>query len=121
MNEIELLREYCRMCKHYTLCIDGCEIYNPEYSDFECKEWAFENYEKACDFITKWAEKHTQKTRQDIFLERYPKARLVNGGLPICPNLIDDVTSCCNEQTCSECQKRYWITLAEETDETDKI
>lgn len=58
-------------------------------------------------------EKHPIKTRQSVFLERYPHAKIGDDGvLDIAPCAIDGEDCRCMgsvEKTCSECKQKYWL------------
>lgn len=118
MSEINLLKEYCRMCNE-TGCNCDCPI--DEASGIrECQEWMFHNINQATEIITKWAKEHPQKTRQDVFLERYAKAMVDdNGVVCIDPcNVEKELRNikCCKDQflNCYACRRKYWLTPAEE-------
>ena len=119
MSEINLLKEYCRMCKEI-----GCNLNCPiaeDSGDVSCQGWILNNFNQAAEIIIKWAKEHPEKTRQDVFLEMCPRASVENGVINICPQLIegnenikcraigvDDMDSCTN------CTREYWLAPAEE-------
>lgn len=63
-----------------------------------------------------WADEHPIKTRQSVFLEQYPEARLSEDGiLLICPHAISaeyrDEDGTCNigkYGTCADCRREFW-------------
>lgn len=70
--------------------------------------------------VEKWSSEHPRKTRQDLFLEMYPTALLIEGGiLSACPVLFDseyrDVDGRCTGHytSCVECRKEFWNQEAE--------
>lgn len=79
----------------------------------------YHNLDKATKIITKWAQEHPQKTRQDVFLEQHPMAMVDRDGL-IC------IDPCNIEQglkkmdcrdyflNCTNCRRNYWLAPAEE-------
>lgn len=115
MSEINLLKEYCRMCKE-TECGIGCPIFEAKGDLCLCKEWILSHPDEATKIVEKWAKGHPQKTRQDVFLERYPKAMIENDVIRICPKLIegDENIRCDAVDTCPDCVKEYWLAPAAE-------
>ena len=69
-----------------------------------------------------WAKEHPIKTRQSVFLEQYPEARLSKDGiLLICPRTISaeyrDENDSCNRVkygTCADCRREFWSAEVEE-------
>ena len=68
--------------------------------------------------VEAWAAAHPRKTRQSVFLEQYPEARLDdNGVLGVCPAVIflscrNDVGGCLNTykyKGCANCRKAFWM------------
>lgn len=68
-----------------------------------------------------WAAEHPIKTRQSVFLEQYPEARLSKDGiLLICPCTIsaeyrDENDSCSRVKygTCADCRREFWLAEVE--------
>lgn len=115
MDAIEYLETKRRLCKAHTEC-RGCPL-NIE----ECRwgtgcmrgELVSENVEDLVARVEKWAKEHPAKTRQSVFLERYPDANVhADGVLEVCPQMIIKNYECYGG--CSECRKHYW---SQETDE----
>ena len=77
----------------------------------------------AVKFVEQWAAEHPVKTRQSVFLEQYPEARLSEDGiLLICPRTISaeyrDEDDSCNRVkygTCADCRREFWSTEVEDT------
>ena len=69
-----------------------------------------------------WAAEHPAKTRQSVFLEQYPEARLSKDGvLLICPRTIssayrneEGTCNIANHGTCADCRREFWLSEAEE-------
>lgn len=68
--------------------------------------------------VHKWLNdfKHSTKTRQDVFLEHYPKSLLDDDGVVFtCPRNIDNMFTC-NWRCpggCTECRHEYWLQKAD--------
>lgn len=54
------------------------------------------------------------KTRQEKFLEMFPRANVFNGALNICPGDIDMRYTCHGPKECRDCRKEYWLTAEQE-------
>lgn len=84
-------------------------MYHQKYNRF------FHPPEEVIAEVEKWAEKHRPKTRQEKFLEQYPKAKLfVDGILDFCPEDLEGVCKYkANTQDtdyhCDKCRKEYWL------------
>ena len=69
-----------------------------------------------------WAADHPAKTRQSVFLEQYPEARLSKDGvLLICPRTIssayrneEGTCNIANHGTCADCRREFWLAEAED-------
>lgn len=48
------------------------------------------------------------KTRQEKFLEMFPRAIVLNGALNICPGDINVRYTCHGPKDCADCKKEYW-------------
>ena len=62
-----------------------------------------------------WSAAHPRKTRQSVFLEQYPEAKIDGGGcLEICPCAIstthrDEYGRCATiDRRCDDCRKEFW-------------
>lgn len=69
----------------------------------------------AVKVVEKWSAAHPRKTRQSVFLERYPEARLDGYEvLRLCPSDISaahrDSEGCgYPEQRCTDCRRKFWM------------
>ncbi len=69
----------------------------------------------AVKVVEEWSAAHPRKTRQSVFLEQYPNARIDSQGtLCICPaSVYGDVV--CPKQTencrmlCYDCRREFWL------------
>ena len=85
-----------------------------------CKHKCEEKDESPCtecsmNYTSKW-ERRPKKTRQDEFLEHYPNAeKYVSGVLTIAPcSLGERKHQHCENRTCWECKRNYWLQEVEE-------
>ena len=63
--------------------------------------------------VERWAAEHPSKTRQELFLEQYPKVTIYHGLIGIRPCQMEDgYTSkycTCDSSQCVQCRKEYWL------------
>lgn len=63
--------------------------------------------------VEQWSKEHPRKTRQSVFLEHYPDAKIDDDGvIAICPTAFssayrDDIGKCA-WVTCSKCRSEFW-------------
>ena len=61
-----------------------------------------------------WAAAHPRKTRQSVFLEQYPDAKIDSDGvIAICPTAFssayrDDIGKCALV-SCAKCRREFWM------------
>lgn len=73
--------------------------------------------------IEDWIKQNPEKTRQDVFLERYPGAEINpdNGALAVPPCYVDANKRRATRNhmcgvSCTDCQKDYWSQPADDDD-----
>lgn len=102
MDAVKFIEEWSRMLKveGKAPCIEFCTTRTPEETVFSVGEWSAA---------------HPRKTRQSVFLERYPEARLDGYEvLRLCPSDISaahrDSEGCgYPEQRCTDCRRKFWM------------
>lgn len=112
MDALEFLIERKRMCNSYKLC-NGCPLQkencrlNNLTTDEECKKIIYA--------VEQWSKEHTCKTRQSVFLEQYPEARIGDDGvLQINPCSISashrNARGNCATmgRECPDCRREFW-------------
>ena len=114
MDAVEYLKTLCRMC--HCECLK-CE-FGKARSGFEtCPVWQRTHPEEAVEIAEKWAKEHPAKTRQSVFLEQWPDARIhKEDGLPMASpcDLDDKLMGKCEGISCPECRKKFWLTEVED-------
>lgn len=109
-----LFEAYARMCNSFEFCLSGCPMYSITMvaSDRDsCQRFLVERTKEAEQIITKWAEEHPIKTRQDVYLQLFPKALMdEDGTLKTKPCFINRKMyyTCTNKKGCEICRKNYW-------------
>lgn len=108
MDAVEFLKGLDRMCGYYKgKCVD-CPA-----RDARCmlKGLYTNDGGKVVPIVEKWAKEHPIKTRQSVFLEQWPNARVTDGVLD-CPQVVEDdyhPNGGCASITCYDCRRDFWM------------
>lgn len=111
MDAVKFIKERDRMCRFYHHAGD---CYQCPAKDCECS--ALEGMVDDDNIVTiveEWSAAHPRKTRQSVFLEQYPNARVTaNGIVYVWPcdvekNMQDVVY--CNSLSCADCRREFWM------------
>lgn len=103
---IEEKERMCKTCGSCFLC--------PAWLDDECVVSQRSGFtpEQQINMVKEWADKHPRKTRQSVFLEQFPNAKIdSNGILSLCPSAISD--DACDRYSdtyllCNMCRRKFW-------------
>ena len=101
------------MCNYYydTQCEkngEDCPLKNRPCDSIECLT------ETIIDDVESWSKTHTIKTRQSVFLEQHPNAKVgMDGTLIACPQAIDVTVECLSDVNCGDCCREYWSKAVE--------
>lgn len=114
MDAVKFIKERDRMCRFYHHAGD---CYQCPAKDCECS--ALEGMVDDDNIVTiveEWSAAHPRKTRQSVFLEQYPEAKLDGGDcLELCPCTIsaahrDEYGRCAVVDTkCFVCRREFWM------------
>lgn len=110
MDAVEYLKTLDRMCTKSHTC-DDCPIYKATKQNCGM---AYSNAEMLAGhvgIVEQWSKDHPARTRQSVFLERYPNATIdTSGNIGICPAAIEgkNCNDICNGTGCRECRSNYW-------------
>lgn len=103
MDVAEFFSECRRMCKLSSDCTK-CE-----YHGDRCDN-VIELLEKTVAVVEQWSLEHPRKTRQDVFLEQWPNAKIYDNVMTICPKVIDISFSCRMDcLDCYTCRQEFWM------------
>lgn len=105
MDVVEFFSEFRRMCKSSSDCAK-CE-----YHGNKCDN-ANEIFEKTVAVVEQWSREHPRKTRQDVFLEQWPEAELVDGIIDIKPCRLVAAFRLgqeCHKTFCYDCRHKFWM------------
>ena len=110
MDVVEFFSEFRRMCKSTSDCTKCL------YRGDRCDN-AMERLEGTIAMVEQWSREHPRKTRQDVFLEMFPTAKMDDdGSVDVCPAEVDakqrdpDGQGCgdlCKD--CAVCRREFWM------------
>ena len=114
MDAVKFIKERDRMCRFYHHAGD---CYQCPAKDCECS--ALEGMVDDDNIVTiveGWSAAHPRKTRQSVFLEQWPEAKIDKFGvIQICPMSISathrDSNGECKtpEIMCMDCRREFWM------------
>lgn len=111
MDAIEFIRERQRMCNAYKGACIGCPMEGES-----CGGYRDVDAERLAGAVEAWSAAHPRKTRQSVFLEQYPEAKVYEDGiLHMCPAEISayyqDNTDHCGDpdMSCANCCREFWM------------
>lgn len=112
MDAIKFIHERNRMCATYTpkRC-KGCPADNYGERDTTCIMIDKIDAKRLVPIVEKWSSEHPLKTRQSVFLEQWPKARMgVDEVLVVPPRYIEpSLRSMCSEKVCADFRREFWM------------
>ena len=114
MDAVEFIRWMKRMCESYGANCDGCGLYD-ENAMPACMSG--KSPDECIAIVEQWAKEHPAKTRQSVFLEQWPDARIHRAdGLPFVSPcyLVNKTGPECAEAACPECRKAFWLAEVED-------
>ena len=108
MDALEFLRERRRMCNSHRNC-KGCPL-----EDGKCVVGDVapdEDYKRIITAVEQWSKEHPRKTRQSMFLEKWPNVAVSEDGvIKIRPcNLDVNVKKGCLGVNCDYCRHEFWM------------
>lgn len=98
MEAREFLEKFRKMCNMYPTC-EGCPL-----DGKPCGPILFD-INKVVSIVESWH----PRTNKDALLETYPRAILMDGGIPkACPKNLDSEYDCNKFSSCLKCREEYW-------------
>lgn len=119
MDAVEYLKTLQRMCRSNMECTT-CTIYKVIGQGCGLFSAGSEKLVSTITSVENWAKEHPVRTRQSVFLERYPNARLDDDNvLVVCPRSIEQ--NGCDKfddhiLMCSDCRRKYWSEEVQDDD-----
>lgn len=115
MDAVKFIKERNRMCESFGAGCIGCPAYNESRcvvssaSTLDAKEQVA--------MVEDWSAAHPRKTRQSVFLEQWPTAKIDKSGcLDVCPYLVsathrnqNGVCKGAGVKRCSDCRREFWM------------
>lgn len=110
MDAIKFIEERKRLCSTYSVCTK-C----PVFRDNDTCLFSATNGgtpDEQVKILSVWVADHPRKTRQSVFLELYPNARVTaDGTVDIWPcdvakNMQNVIY--CNSLSCIDCRREFW-------------
>lgn len=109
MDAVKFLKERQRMCEAYKGCT-GCPM-----EGRLCGGYISVDAERVVGAVEEWSAAHPRKTRQSVFLEQYPNARIDSQtviyvcpadacGDKVCPKNGENV-----RMLCRDCRREFWM------------
>ena len=114
MDAVEFVKTLGRMCN---VECTKCEFWKRRSNFESCAVWQKDHPEEAVAIVEQWAAEHPAKTRQSVFLEQWPDARIKKAdGLPMASpcDLDGKLADKCKGVLCPECRKKFWLAEVEE-------
>lgn len=108
MDAIEFINERQRMCDTFIGGCTGCPLDGTLCGGFNKVE-----AERLVGAVEEWSAAHPRKTRQSVFLELHPNARVTTDGtVGIWPcdvaKNMQNVTYC-SSLSCTDCRREFWM------------
>lgn len=114
MDAVKFIEGHKKLCGSYATC-SGCPAND---NDNRCKFSVTVGDEaaKQVELLEEWSAAHPRKTRQSVFLEQWPEAKIDNDGcLSVCPYNVsaahrDKYGRCVvRGKSCYECRREFWM------------
>ncbi len=109
MDAVKYLKELDRMCRVHQAC-DGCPILDCGKIGCGVSDSAPIELVETVEIVEQWSKEHPERTRQSVFLERYPNVKTVCGNVDICPSILEgkECAEIGSVLGCIDCKKKYW-------------
>ena len=115
MDALKFIEERNRMCDYYGGGNAPSECAECPASQRKCLSVRSVTAEYIAA-VEHWSKEHPRKTRQSVFLERYPEAQIDdNDVLSVCPAMISpshrkEGGGCFNiHKECTNCRREFWM------------
>ena len=109
MDAVKFIEERNRMCKSFGNRCTGCPASNGGCAVGQ--ESTLDATDQVA-MVEEWSAAHPRKTRQSVFLEQWPNAKVfVDGVLDFCPQELDSRYPCQStdiEMRCQSCRREFW-------------
>nr|DAR58255.1 MAG TPA: hypothetical protein [Caudoviricetes sp.] len=109
MDAVKFVKERNRMCHSFENC-DGCPLLHEN-----CDNYIDVRIESVVQAVEQWSAAHPCKTRQSVFLEHWPEARIDKSGIleifpcAVCATLRNKRECCTSDFSCVDCRREFWM------------
>lgn len=113
MDAVKFVKEYLRMCGKFSDC-EECPAFMTDFCTVNVEEQSQETAGEVVRVVEEWSAAHPRKTRQSVFLEQYPEAKIdKNGYLMLCPITVSadrrNRHGDCTTLKCTDCRREFWM------------
>lgn len=116
MDTVKFIEERNRMCKSFDAGCKGCPAFNVCEHELSCAVGQLSTLDATAQIaiVEAWSAAHprkTRKTRQDVFLERYPDIQIFKYFL-FCPQKVNrryKPEKGCDCTECTDCCREFWM------------
>lgn len=115
MDAVKFIEERNRMCESFGDGCTGCPASNACKNELCCAFDLGSTLDATAQIaiVEEWSAAHPRKTRQSVFLEHWPNAKVfVDGVLDFCPQELDSRYPCQStdvEMRCQSCRRKFWM------------
>lgn len=117
MDAVKFIKERNRMCKSFDGGCKGCPAFNACEDEMCCAVGQESTLDATAQIVMveEWSAAHPRKTRQSVFLEQYPNARIDSQAvIYVCPaDAYGDKVCPKNEENvhmaCRDCRREFWM------------
>lgn len=114
MDAVRFIKERTRMCESFGDRCTGCPASNGGCAVGQ--ESTLDATDQVA-MVEDWSAAHPRKTRQSVFLEQWPTAKIDKSGcLDVCPYLVsathrnqNGVCKGAGVKRCSDCRREFWM------------
>lgn len=113
MDAAKFIEDRNRMCNSFESC-SNCPLNKDGIFCYASMEKHSQvSAEEVVQLVEEWTKESPRKTRQDVFLEQWPNAKVfVDGVLDICPLELDECYTCQStdlKMRCQSCRRDFWM------------
>lgn len=118
MDTVKFIEERNRMCQSFDAGCKGCPAFNVCEYELCCAVGQLSTLDATAQIaiVEAWSATHPRKTRQSVFLEQWPTAKIdESGDLDVCPYLVsathrNEYGYCAGDGVeCAGCRREFWM------------
>ena len=119
MDAVKFVKERRRMCKSFDGKCMECPAFCAHGEELRCvfSQESTADATAQVAIVEDWSAAYPRKTRQSVFLEQWPTAKIDKSGcLDVCPYLVsathrnqNGVCKGAGVKRCSDCRREFWM------------